>query len=52
MSGQVVENMTSAQKSMAAMVMETATEDVEAHRAPQRRKLQQQLEVQVGMKIQ
>ncbi|KAI9457750.1 hypothetical protein BJY52DRAFT_1223673 [Lactarius psammicola] len=35
MSVQEVENMTLAQKRMAAMVMETAAEDVEAHRARQ-----------------
>jgi len=35
MSVQEVENMTLAQKRMAAMVMETTAEDVEAHRARQ-----------------
>lgn len=35
MSVQEVENMTLAQKRMAAMVMETTVEDVEAHRARQ-----------------
>ena len=35
MSVQEVENMTLAQKRMAAMIMETTAEDVEAHRARQ-----------------
>ena len=35
MSVQEVENMTLAQKRMAAMIMETTVEDVEAHRARQ-----------------